>query len=167
MPRAACPGRWVCSSWRNFENLACARSRRAPLCIGLVSANRPEPCEPGCEPCPIGKGWVKVMPRQDGALRPVFTLTGMPEKAVFRGNQSGNQRFGNHVLRTSHGVRFRFGANPFAADLALPALERGPVDIPPWSLQRPFRKSAVILQGVPARVRAPHVIPRRSSGNDG
>jgi hypothetical protein len=44
----------------------------------------------------------------------------------------------------------------FAKARALPAGVLGPVDIPPWKRQRPFRSSCLHWQAVPRRVREPH-----------
>ncbi len=63
-----------------------------------------------------------------------------------------------------HGVRFFLGMNPFNADFIFPAAVRGPVDIPPCRRHLPLSHKSLLLQGVPARVFAPQVIPRNSGG---
>lgn len=55
----------------------------------------------------------------------------------------------------------------FIEDLRLPSGVSGPVLRPPCNLQRPLANRSRRLQGVPARVRALHVISRNSSGSGG
>lgn len=71
------------------------------------------------------------------------------------------------LLIAPHGLRFAFGRKPLMAALALPASEVGPVLGPPWNLHRPFSQRSVRLHGVPARVFAPQMSPRNSSGYSG
>jgi hypothetical protein len=65
-----------------------------------------------------------------------------------------------------HGVRFRFGRNPFNAARRLPSAVLGPVERPPCSRQRPLGPwcTSRRWQRVPWRVRAPHMKARQIAG---
>lgn len=57
------------------------------------------------------------------------------------------------------------GVSQLSEALAFPSGVRGPVDSPPCKRHRPESYRSFRLQGVPARVRAPHLRSRSTSGN--